>query len=54
MMEENLRKETLVAEENCHILALSVHDIKNTLGKSLPIILIRNQVKIMLRKEPFF
>jgi hypothetical protein len=39
-----------VTEENSHILALSVADIKGTLGKSLPIILIRNQLKAVLKK----
>jgi hypothetical protein len=35
-------------------LAISVVDIKTVLGKSLPIVLIRNQLKNVLRKEAFF
>jgi CRP-like cAMP-binding protein len=50
LSDENIRKETLITEENSHILAISVVDIKNTLGKSLPIIFIRNQLKAVLKK----
>jgi len=44
----------LITEENSHILAISIVDIKTALGKSLPIVLIRNQLKNALRKEAFF
>ena len=54
LQEQTTRQETLVAEESSHVLALSVVDIQNALGKSLPIMLIRNQLKAALRNEPFF
>ena len=35
-------------------MAISTIDIKTALGKGLPIILIRNQLKTVLKREPFF
>jgi hypothetical protein len=35
-------------------LAISVADIKTALGKSMPIILIRNQLKNILKKQTFY
>ena len=54
LKDEAVRKQTLITEENSHILAISVADIKTALGKSLPIILIRNQLKNLLKKQTFF
>jgi CRP-like cAMP-binding protein len=40
-----LRKETLVAGTDCEVIALSIDQIEEALGKSLPIIILRNKVK---------
>ena len=38
----SLRKETVTAEESTDVIALGADDIEKALGKSLPIIILRN------------
>lgn len=52
--DETFRRYTLITEENSHVIAISVTDVKKALGKSLQIVLIRNQLKNILKKETFF
>lgn len=54
MNDETVRRYTLITEENSHVIAISVTDVKKALGKSLQIVLIRNQLKNILKKETFF
>jgi hypothetical protein len=46
MIEKNSKwRETVVADDDCELIALGVEDIENALGKSLPLIVIRNKAK---------
>jgi len=42
---DSLRKETVTAATDCELIALSIDQIEEVLGKSLPIIILRNKVK---------
>lgn len=48
--EEPLRRETLITEENSHVLALSISEVRSSLGKSLHVVLLRNQLKAVLQR----
>lgn len=46
MLEKNCKwHETITANQECEIIALGVEDVENALGRSLPLIIIRNKAK---------
>lgn len=49
-----LRKETIKVIEDSEVMALGVEDIENVLGKSLPLIIIRNEAKSALKSSKVF
>lgn len=49
-----LRRETIKVVQQAEIIALGAEDIENVLGKSLPLIILRNQAKNALKSAPIF
>ena len=48
------RKETIIAQTDCEVIAIGAQEIEKVLGKSLPIIIIRNKAKQALLNEQIF
>lgn len=44
-----VRKETIKVMEDAELMALGIEDIENALGKSLPLIILRNKAKSALK-----
>lgn len=49
-----LRRETVKVIEEAEVMAVGVEDIENVLGKSLPLIILRNQAKQALKSSKIF
>ena len=49
-----LRKETVKVTEQAQVIALGIEDIENALGRSLPLIIIRNEARSVLVGCKFF
>lgn len=49
-----LRKQTIKVVEDAELMALGIEDIENALGKSLPLIILRNEARNALKSSKIF
>jgi len=49
-----MRRETIRVVEDSEVIALGVEDIENALGRSLPLIILRNEARAALKSSKCF
>ena len=50
----SVRRETIRVVEDAEVMALGVEDIENALGRSLPLIILRNEARSALKSSKYF